>query len=545
MEPRPPIEKVPTQETSTVIPRNEKLLVTKTCLDFISKVKELYLDEKEVTIEELELESRKILDSEDGLRRGLRTPHLEMEILKALANLCGDFFPRVKGADYLHNEDTPLEKRYDEILIELKFMAIRLTNEHIKGNGTRIASDLTSYDGCIFIVETALGSFFDETPKEVRENMRKFVLDNFSSFQDIIDEAFRVKPNQYLPDSFYIERGIQNYYLGTIECVLAQSSKEEFLALYSKLSKYFTEDEYSPSKAFDLLFSHAFFRRWLDTGQLTENGLELTKNILRQVGLAFDEMINAWLQGSPEPGKTNGGDNDQSNDFRHIVEKNLSVILEIESEFPGISKTLHDMYGISNFARFSKNFLTEQYSKREDTNTPYGVIILPKDDHNGAFYQDVRLFDDLLNKVREHLNVRAVECGSKMDIGRKLIELKRKYGEDGKRISFCLLGGHGSKESIRFGALPLPTNTTPNYEDLGEESRSILHIEDLSGQGIGRVGGEFFADEMAKTLGVNVTAPDRTCSLMSISVSFDDNNVPIFDATYSKDTQAVTYSGTK
>jgi len=158
------------------------------------------------------------------------------------------------------------------------------------------------------------------------------------------------------------------------------------------------------------------------------------------------------------------------------VAKNLLTIKEIEEREPGISRFLFENFGIVDFGRYPPEMLVEQYKRFEDQDTPYGIILYPHSDWNGAFHHDVEDFRALSQQTSGRALVRIVECGSKIDVARALLNLEKRYnpGKDDKhRIAFAIIGGHGTRESIQFGYT-------------GGEARTRLYLEDFKGPGVQR-----------------------------------------------------------
>jgi hypothetical protein len=124
----------------------------------------------------------------------------------------------------------------------------------------------------------------------------------------------------------------------------------------------------------------------------------------------------------------------------------------------------------------------QQFKEKDVTDKPYGVILFPRTDHNGAFYNDVQKFRDLLEQLKGEFLLRVVECESKIDIARALIKFDKKYnlpGGKGQKISLLIIGGHGTEKSIQFG-------------DKSDEMHRLVS-SDLGGRGLHKTG-KFFED---------------------------------------------------
>lgn len=195
-----------------------------------------------------------------------------------------------------------------------------------------------------------------------------------------------------------------------------------------------------------------------------------------------------------------------------------------EQQRPGIAKFLFKEFAIRCFGRYSPDLLIKQFDGFEEQK-PYGVILYPREDHSGAFYEDRKAFDDLLSQLKGEYNLRVVEVGNKFEVVRALIRLKRKYGP----ISFAVIGGHGTKDSIKFGD--------------SAHQRNILRVQDLRGRGARRAS-EFFqpkptiilvscftgidrgmGQQLSEMIGAKVIAPQIDTSLHSIEPVVKDGQL--------------------
>jgi hypothetical protein len=171
--------------------------------------------------------------------------------------------------------------------------------------------------------------------------------------------------------------------------------------------------------------------------------------------------------------------------------KDIDCMLALAQKEPGAIQILNKVYGIRNFGRYPLELLIEQArDESEQDDTPYGIAVMPYADHNGAFhFQDILGSKKILPSTFEQLKgsgfkLRVAEAGSKIDIARRLITFDRKYGKKNK-ISFMILGGHGSNNSIQFG------------DDIFSQDQDIMSLftVDLLGKGIQRAAGSHFFTE--------------------------------------------------
>lgn len=204
-------------------------------------------------------------------------------------------------------------------------------------------------------------------------------------------------------------------------------------------------------------------------------------------------------------------------DLPKALNKNLGNMMQIEEQREGATKVLYEQFGILNFGRYPYHCLLNQFDQRGDQSLPYGVLLYPENDHNGALFDNVFLW--LLDAdLKDEYFLRIIEGGSKVDIARRLIQLKKTYGNNHK-ISFAIIGGHGTKDSIQFG---------------GEDPIHKLTTKDLLGRGAKKAS-EFFqpnpnivlvscetgteggiSDQLADMLGASVIAPTVSTNIDSI-----------------------------
>lgn len=137
--------------------------------------------------------------------------------------------------------------------------------------------------------------------------------------------------------------------------------------------------------------------------------------------------------------------------YRPSYIDNLYAAFSLENAREGSARRLYDEFGIADFARYDKGMLLHQLEKA-DTDTPYGVIVFPEADENGAFFDSVQILGEMATKLRlGGFETRIVEAGSQRGLARRLLALNKKYALTGKRIEFLILGGHGSKGAITLG----------------------------------------------------------------------------------------------
>lgn len=263
-----------------------------------------------------------------------------------------------------------------------------------------------------------------------------------------------------------------------------------------------------------------------------EKAQQFIDNFFSSCNLPAHSFFDAWKMG--------GADED-------AIELNLLTMLDLEKEEPGITRALAQRYNIANFGRYPAEILLSQYRHIEDNDLPYGIILYPYADHNGAFYQNSDTFRKLNSQLVGRYYIRIAEGETKQQIARTLIELDRMYG-DKRKIAFAILGGHGTEETIHFGE--------------SDEPRNFLSIDDLAGKGLQRTT-KFFTERptimlvscstgtpegigqnLSRTLNARVIAPEIPTNVKSITVTVDKDNSLIFDVKYNdEDTERSYVSG--
>lgn len=253
------------------------------------------------------------------------------------------------------------------------------------------------------------------------------------------------------------------------------------------------------------------------------------KNQVEKLGLNLREFEAAWAQAGKE---------EDQKDHRLY---NIFQLLRLDRRLPGSAMELFHRFGIADFARYPLDVLIEQYENRDITDRPYGIMLYPRSDWNGAFYSEEELIAEFHQSLQGSYELRIIECESKWDIGKSLFALDKAYAqaEDGHKIAFAVVCGHGNREVIDFG---------------GKEERHRLHISDLGGTGIGR-STMFFEEnptlvifscttgteggvgqELSKAMHATVIAPDGVTSPQSIELNKETGS---FDVQYKM------YAGTR
>jgi hypothetical protein len=251
------------------------------------------------------------------------------------------------------------------------------------------------------------------------------------------------------------------------------------------------------------------------------------------------DTANSWAQEWMQSPRARG----------RAIERNIQSFMDLEEERQGVTKRLFKEYGISEFGRYPKELLIKQIENSENKDQPYGVVFYPKDDWNGVLLGHERVFRNLLNDMEVDINsrdylLRVYECGSKKDIAKALIELDKTYGETHK-ISFAIFGGHGTKDSIRFGGGESPRNQLTSKDLCHSRTQKagtyfnkeaiIILVSCSTGQneGIGQT--------LSEKFGMKVIAPNSPTNLLNIYPKFAPGKVD-FDVEYTDEDAKTIYA---
>lgn len=240
--------------------------------------------------------------------------------------------------------------------------------------------------------------------------------------------------------------------------------------------------------------------------------------------------------------------------------ENLNLMRRMEAETPLSVRDLNKMYGIMEFHRYPIDALLAQ-AKEEEVQQPYGLVVFPREDHNGAFDQQKQMFERLYLETRGHYGLKIAECGSKYEMGRQLVSLDKKYGENNK-IGFLVMGGHGSDQTLALGSFdPNAVNEVGN----NPTSKNIIWTADAEGAGFKKANERFLdkdaevvfiscstgkeggiANTFSNTLDRKMTAPKKDVATLELAVTYGPNGKPHLEASYNKDKNlAAKYIGKK
>lgn len=231
--------------------------------------------------------------------------------------------------------------------------------------------------------------------------------------------------------------------------------------------------------------------------------------------------------------------NPQSRNDRYVRSaiENFITICRLESLNPQSASFLTRNFGIKSFSRYPVELLDDQARNVNDTISPYGVIITPREDPNGVFYNHYNSVKQLYDSIKFSHAIRVVEVGSRQDLARALINLRNRYEDqaDGtkNKISFAMIQGHGTNKSIRFGqkengllTLDDVTRASDRFADFFITDAPIVLASCRTGVkgGIGQA--------LSRKLRATTLGPEEETSVWSMSADLKDNRVNIGVAYY-------------
>lgn len=321
----------------------------------------------------------------------------------------------------------------------------------------------------------------------------------------------------------------------------------------------------------------------------------VAKKIARRCGLS-DEVVKKWQMSTHDV----SGKKDKKNQVLvPYYSPNLRSVLRLEAERSGAARELYESFGIANFGRYNDGMLMRQLEEIDEMG-PYGVVVFPEADWNGAFFQDNVNLSKVSGKLDEKgIKTRIVEVGSQFGMAKRLAKFNKKYGKDGEKISFLFIGGHGSVDTVNFGKEnklveddhhpgppPLQTDDVPDdvyqkemsiwrkeYDEwqsnqiTPHEIRNTMQADDIrngSGAGIKRGAEKYIkpkapvifiscstgaeggiAQTVSGELGFETVGPDKPAAVSSMDVSFDDEGKPSFSISYNKPLDSTSEGGIK
>lgn len=264
---------------------------------------------------------------------------------------------------------------------------------------------------------------------------------------------------------------------------------------------------------------------------------------LQNYGLDAKDLYKTW------------GRNTQRKNRENNIRVNIQTIVNLEKMRPGCSRTLFEEFGIENFARYPEEVLIRQYDNRNNKELSYGVMIMNKSDHNGAFNYDTETIRDMDYQLGNlDYGIRIIECNSKIELISSLGNLDNRYG-DRKKIDFAVVGAHGSRTGMTIGrpesgfanffnniaqTFFIPTKYSLQNTDMNnplfQKIKDYFIVEPTWLLWSCSTGKNFngFGKKLSKGLEAQVIAPDKVSSGFSVSISKNQEGKLQFHQSYDK-----------
>jgi len=386
------------------------------------------------------------------------------------------------------------------------------------------------------LVLDMMSSLLNSSSDTNRAESEEFLKEHIRTLQELFFESERISSSDEIMHTwkniFLHTRDprMARFFFGSFDAVWEARQKNEFQKREEKKQKgeEYTEREWSD--VFDVLWEKIF----LTDGYAFDFQKNLTlENAIDMTGLDGRKMMSQWMR-VKDSNVREGVDENQS-----ACMQNLKALYEVKQSSPEAPKVLFEQFGITHFARYTRETLLKQYEERQEQK-PYGVALFALSDHNGALFNMAMILDTLQNDLAKNgYLLRIVEADSKASVARRFVNLDRSYGQSGggHKIDFALIAGHGSKESIAFGE--------------GTQERDRFLTKEMEGKGIHRGVETFFTpeakavlfscqtgsaggigEEIFQKLGLSVQAPEESSYVAGMTVSFTKENKPVFDVQY-------------
>jgi hypothetical protein len=285
--------------------------------------------------------------------------------------------------------------------------------------------------------------------------------------------------------------------------------------------------------------------QWSEIENLSQNKEELVAHlILSKLSKAHakgDKMIEPMLYGLDKTKAINAWKQSAAKNIGYhnsFISGNLEAIKELSQLRPEAVKVLNEHFDIFDFARYPVRVLAAQYDQR-DSNIPYGLATFPRFDHGGHVYKDKDQIGEFFDQLQGKLGLRIVETRGKLDMGRKLIGLDKKYGKNHK-IEFTIIAAHGNKDVIGFGESK--SQGAVRTEDIQKKNKTgEAQLRTLKDYFVSRptviiaacVTGEpeGIGQNLSELLDGEVLAPDKPCNVRSLGIDVSKER-PAFFASF-------------
>lgn len=221
----------------------------------------------------------------------------------------------------------------------------------------------------------------------------------------------------------------------------------------------------------------------------------------------------------PKPGRMS---------FYQYEEECLRRMLSLEGQEPGICRTLYDLFGIRNYARFSEGMLLRQYHGRTREYAERVYFIEATSDDGSATYNSVPKIEKAMAELEaQGVGAVLVEVSTHREL-KKFARLARMAGWG--PVRFILSDSHGDFNDIILGEQPLDCDDAGKWlgalvaETLTEDGTLIINACLTAASDHG------FASTLHQTSGREVHGSRAGTWLYSLQVDVDEHGIPHIEA---------------
>lgn len=272
----------------------------------------------------------------------------------------------------------------------------------------------------------------NQASSEITERAEKMLIKVFNS-------AGYSSPNEL--DAFPIVRRFSDKYAGSMEQIYKLLSKQTLVR--STIEKENTKAGKEESTAISAIHDGVHQKKSDIGKEEAVQANRLLSSILHGYGLNEKEITDTWKMSSFE-----------SLPHQDVTARdafmNLERLRSLEQMRPGSALVLEKEFGIKFFGRYNEDLLVRQYDQRNNSDIPYGVLIQGYHDANGIFMVGDKEVGNFASRLEGKYDLRVLEVSGKKDLSDKSNSLDKRYG-DGQKISFAVISGHGTEETVRLG----------------------------------------------------------------------------------------------
>lgn len=219
------------------------------------------------------------------------------------------------------------------------------------------------------------------------------------------------------------------------------------------------------------------FYKFLTEPRWSRHAQGAVRRWLKEKAVSADIFFHRWSDGIGEP-LTKAVDYDVWSEERRAERvnpiacyvRNVCDCMRLEACRTGCLRELSVLFNVYNVGRYVPKTLVAQYDERENIHKPYVLVVFPRDDHNGAFYCNAAILENLRQQLdNEGYLLRIIEGGGD-DILKTLARLRR--DERYPLPAGLILGAHGKPSSMYFSQHhPLSLKTIERKTERGWEVR--------------------------------------------------------------------------